>query len=63
MDFSVNELNSQMSQHLFDPFGICQGRIHYPWGWGCNNILAATSACVHAPLGPSQVYLLVYRLK
>lgn len=32
MEFSVNELNSQMFQHLVDPFGICQGRIHHQGG-------------------------------
>ena len=32
MDFPVKELNSQMFQHLVDPFGICQGRIHHQRG-------------------------------
>lgn len=32
MEFSANELNSQMFQHLVDPFGICRGRIHHQGG-------------------------------
>ncbi len=32
MEFSLNELKSQMFQHLVDPFGTCQGRIHHQRG-------------------------------
>lgn len=50
MEFSVNELNSQMFQHLVDPFGICQGRMHYRGG---PYMLFPLFLCAH--LGTSKV--------
>lgn len=49
MEFSVNELNSQMFQHLVNPFGICQGRKHPQVGPDMLSPL-----CLPAQLGPSK---------
>lgn len=46
----MNELNPQMFQHLLDPFGICQGRVHQ---LGATNMLVLP--VLPAQLGTSQV--------
>lgn len=52
MEFPVNELNSQMFQHLVDPFGICQGRTHHQGG--PYMLFPPVSACTIRPFkGPA----------